>query len=134
MLTVKSSTLFCISEKGNSRKKRSSLYFSSSKALKRSRMMRGKKVVSKTGQSSPGALRKSLRFGGGGTSGDEDGRSNVLETVLETNEDSTCAENQSQEDITVTVSIYDSHSISLALHSYNELLQACIDHYNRKFD
>ncbi len=53
-----------------SRKRRRSFFFSSSKALKKSRMNK-KKVVSRTSQSTPGELRKSLRFAGGGSSGED---------------------------------------------------------------
>ncbi len=53
-----------------SRKRRCSFFFSSSKALKKSRMNK-KKVVSRTSQSTPGEPRKSLHFAGGGSSGED---------------------------------------------------------------
>lgn len=51
-----------IPEQPRKRRKRSSFYFSSLKALKRTRMTRGKKVVSKTKDVGASELRKSLRF------------------------------------------------------------------------
>jgi hypothetical protein len=53
------------------RRKFRSLYFSSSKALRRSRMTRSKKTVSKVGDASFGEPRRNLRFRGGGSTGDD---------------------------------------------------------------
>jgi len=47
-------------EWGKQCKKRRSLYFSSSKALLRSRMTRARKDLSRTGQSSDGGLRRAI--------------------------------------------------------------------------
>jgi len=46
------------------RKRRSSLYFSSSRALRRSRVKRSKKVMSKSGKVGLGEVRKPIRFEG----------------------------------------------------------------------
>jgi len=48
-------------------KRRIPLYFLSSKALRRSRMTRGKRAVPKTGLSTVGNLKKTLSFGKGGS-------------------------------------------------------------------
>lgn len=61
MLTDTSSTAFPVLQHAQKRRRRASLYFSSSKALKRSRMTKGRKAVSKTNDTSD-YLRRTLRF------------------------------------------------------------------------
>jgi hypothetical protein len=53
------------------RRKFRSLYFSSSKALRRSRMTRSKKIVSKVGEATLGDPRRNLCFRGVGSTGDD---------------------------------------------------------------
>jgi hypothetical protein len=65
------------------RRKCRSLYFSSSKALKRSRMTRSKKTVSKVGEATLGDPRRNLRFRGGGSTGDDNASVQSLDAVEE---------------------------------------------------
>lgn len=68
-------------------------------------MTRGKKVVSKTGQSSPRELRKSLRFGGRGSGGEEDVSSQNMDAVEEACEDIGAVHQDIEEENINTVSM-----------------------------
>jgi len=65
MLTDISSTTFSTLNPGKKRRRGVSLYFSSSRALKRSIKTKGKKTMSKTNDSTSENLRRALRFGRG---------------------------------------------------------------------
>ena len=62
------------------RKRRNRLYFSSSKALRRSRMKKGSRVSSKLAQNA-GDLRRSLCFEGGSAGQEEEDLMNDAEAV-----------------------------------------------------
>jgi hypothetical protein len=92
MFVENSGTLILSPEHRKRKKRQSSFYFSSSKALLRSRMTRGKGVVSKTGQSTLGDLRKVLHFGIRGSGEDEDATVHNTDAVQETSNDTSGAQ------------------------------------------
>jgi len=83
MLVDNQRALFVVPVQSRKRKRRSSFFFSSSKALKRSRMTRGKKAVSKSSQASAIDLRKSQHFEGGDIGDEEDASLNAYSTLHE---------------------------------------------------
>jgi len=82
-----------ISLKERKRQRKHSLfYFSSTKTLRRSRMMRGKKVISKTCKALLEDLHKVLRFGighSGGHGAKEDAELKNFDVLQETSKDTT---------------------------------------------
>jgi len=65
MLVEDNSCSLCSDREPFKRKRRIPLYFSSVKALKRSKMTRGKKAMSRTAASTGRNLKKTLNFGEG---------------------------------------------------------------------
>lgn len=96
MLTDNSSFTSSLSNQTKKRRRRASLYFSSSRALKRSRMTKGRKTVSRSNDSTSENIRKALRFGGGEGGRAEDvyaANQNALEPIIE---DIAAVSNQAQ--------------------------------------
>ncbi len=83
--------------------RRRSLYFSSRKELQRSRMTRGKKVMSKTGQSIPGNLRKAIRFTTGDGSGEDTVGAKDLEVLQEMSEDTIGRQDEGPQEVAASV-------------------------------
>ena len=75
------------------RRKHRTLFFSSSRALRRSRM-KGKKVVSKIVQETPGALCKILSFGERESAGQVDTLMQELEAVAESSQENSSVQTQ----------------------------------------
>jgi len=87
MLTDISSSPTPVSPQAKKRRKQLSLYFSSCKALRKSRMMKGKKSVSKTNDSAPENLRRAFRFGRGEAAQDPNVEAINLDSIDETTKD-----------------------------------------------
>jgi hypothetical protein len=98
MLISSNSSAIVVSNHMKKRRRRLSLYFLSSKALRRSRMNRGKRFVSKTSQATPGRPRKVLSYGGGSTTGEEDVEVQNLECLQEMTKDTISIQNISRDD------------------------------------
>jgi len=79
MLIDTSSTPYPKLEQTKKRRWRVPIYFSSYKALRRSKMTKGKRALSKTNESAFGDVQRGLRFGRGETRESED----VLELTVE---------------------------------------------------
>jgi len=88
------------------RRRRSSLYFSSTKALRRSRMTKFRKGVSKTRQCTPGDTRKSLHFGGGSSGGEEHNTALQFDDIVEELEGTLSAHVKDGEENVSTVSLF----------------------------
>ena len=75
-------------------KRRGSLYFSSAKALRRSRMTRGTRVPPKAAEPTPADFRRVLRFETGSIAGEEDAPADGGEAVQLASVDNTSAEHE----------------------------------------
>lgn len=128
MLVENCSFLPIIPERARKRKRRSSLYFSSSKALRRARMTRSKKVVSKTSQGAIGDSRRSIRFDGGASAGDEDEGYNVVAIASDMEEVFNIDEVRGH-DSSGAVSFFDYFVLCLVLFPASELWLS-IHHYS----
>lgn len=73
MLAVSSQDVVISFQQRRQQRRHSSLHFSSTKALRRSRMTKGKKTSLKRGQASGGNTEKALDFGSGSNVGEDDG-------------------------------------------------------------
>jgi len=69
------------------------IYFSYRKVLQRVRMGRSRKVMSKSTEALPMALRRALRFGGGGSAGHDEVEGQNLEPIPEDSEGATALSN-----------------------------------------
>jgi len=82
MLTDTSSTPYLELEQTKKRRRQVPIYFSSSKALKRSKMTKGKTALSKTNESASGDVQRALHFGRGETGESEDVLALTVEYVF----------------------------------------------------
>jgi len=87
MLLEDHSSLFVTPNYSRKRRKRRSLYYLSPKVLKRVRMTRGEKAVSKTNRARASELYKSFHFEGGASSNSIGARGRNLEVVHEETHD-----------------------------------------------
>jgi hypothetical protein len=110
MLVEEQETLIDSQNHRKRQKRHSSFFFSSPKALKRSRMTRGKRLLSKTGQSTDGDPRKVLRFGTSSSAGEEDTGEKTIHADEEMAEDNASMQ---EEATTVNVSVLGHHPCSL---------------------
>jgi len=88
------------------RRRRSSLYFSSTKALRRSRMTKFRKGVSKTGQCTLGDTRKSLHFRGGSSAEEEHNTALQLDDIVQELEGALSVHVEDGEENISTVSLF----------------------------
>ena len=96
MLLQNLKTFVCSEQVSKSKRRKRMLYFSSTKALKRSRMTRGKKVMSKTSESTAGDLRHLHRFPTGHRSGEENFGGNDIEAMQQMFENPTIEQSEGQ--------------------------------------
>jgi len=100
-----SSPIVCSHTKKKHRKFRS-IYFSSKKALERSRMTRSKKVLSKTAQATHNDLQRVLCFGGDGSAGHDNLEFQILEAIQEDSECANGVSNVGLPEVVLNVSNY----------------------------
>jgi len=95
MLVENSGVLGILKHRKKKRKYRS-IYLSSTKVLRRSRMMRGKRVVSKVGQATHRDLQRVLSFGTGNTIGEDNVRDKSLHRVQKMSEDTSSVQHEAK--------------------------------------
>jgi hypothetical protein len=106
----------CSKEVSDKKCRRKTLYYSSAKALRRSRMTRGKKVLSRIAESTAGDLRKAHRFSTAYRSGEENVGGNDLEAMQQMSEDTTTERSEGQAKVADTVR---NKSIHLYIQSFS---------------